>query len=88
MILKRTKLTAPLYTMAAAVEGLLCEHTGEERANCSAESVRGHDVERVVQRRFGPDDEREVARNCRQDVELQARTRTPFATAGADERRS
>ena len=48
-----------------AVQRLLREDAGEERADRAAESVRGHDVERIVERRPGPPEQAEVAGNRR-----------------------
>ena len=52
-----------------AVQRLLGEHAGEQRAHRAAEAVRGHDIERVVQRRLRAQQDAEVARNRRDGAE-------------------
>ena len=57
-----------------AVERLLREHAGQQRADRAAQAVRGDDVERVVEDGLGPPEEAEVARNGGNGAERDARS--------------
>ena len=52
-----------------AVQSLLREHTGEERADRAADAVRGDHVERIVERGLGAPDQAEVTGDGRDRAE-------------------
>ena len=67
-----------------AVERLLREHAGQQRADRPADAVRGHDVERVIEPRARAPDQREVARNRRDRAERERAHRADEPGRGRD----